>query len=140
MASEVKPQGKLDDTRIMSRIENNAECTAIHTSIRIAAPGAIEDIEHVRPELDSDSFCNPRVLHNPKILVAVARTTSAWQETGSVAKAKCKGIYGRKRWRRKCSGVEVLRPVVHVQTMRGYRLRNSWDDIRTQPKKGKETG
>src|SRR5947199_7696438 len=97
------------------------------------------DIEHVRAELNSDSFCYPRVLHNPKILASVAWSPSVRQETGRIAKTKSEGVDGRTRWRRKRSGVQVLRPVDDVQTVRGQGLRDSGDNICAQPARCRAT-
>src|SRR5207253_9103149 len=117
----------------------NAKCAAIHTRIRIAHTSAVKDIEHVRAELNSDSFCYPRVLHNPKILASVAWSPSVRQETGRIAKTKSEGVDGRTRWRRKRSGVQVLRPVDDVQTVRGQGLRDSGDNICAQPARCRAT-
>ena len=92
--SEGQPQGELNDARITAWIENNAKRTAIHTGIRITPPRAIEDVEHVRAELERHTLGKAGVFHNPEILATVAWTAGVRQETWRVAKAGSEGVDG----------------------------------------------
>ena len=76
----------------MSRVENKAECTAIHTCIRIAKPRAVKDIEHVSPELGCHSLGNARIFYNAKVLTTVTWAAGARQKTGRITKTKRKGV------------------------------------------------
>jgi len=85
--SEVKPQSKLNDARAMAGIGDQTECAAIcrdivtKASIRVALSRAVENVEHVGAELECHSLGKVRVLHNPKILAAVAWSTRMGKET-----------------------------------------------------------
>ena len=92
MRSEGEPQSELNDSRIVSRVGDNAKCAAIHTGIRIGQPHAVKDVEHISPELKPHSLRNTRVLHNPEILAGVTWSPSVRQETGRIAKTKSETV------------------------------------------------
>ena len=73
--SEVKPHGELDDPGTVHRRSDKSKGaplrwkTVAQGSIGIAKSGAVEDIEHVAPDLRDEPFVDSGALDDPKVLV-----------------------------------------------------------------------